>query len=163
MITIEQVIELDDKVTEAAKLIESLKTENKMLSNEAEHYKKKVSELEKIISDLNRDQGSIQKSFQEAISTLDNLVSENFKSDNTPVQSTNSEENKNVASEENHIENVEKVEEKVVEEQKITENNESVIDPENNENSLNEQENIEEIITDDFIDLDDNEEEIEIF
>jgi peptidoglycan hydrolase CwlO-like protein len=76
MITLEQIRLLDRKVNQAVEMIDSLKTENQMLSDKLESYQTKISELEVLLSSLKDDQSEVEQGFQKALETLSGIEEE---------------------------------------------------------------------------------------
>lgn len=73
MITLEQVRLLDQKVNDAVELIDSLRTENRMLNDKLESYQNKISELEILLSSLKDGQSEVEIGFQKALETLSGI------------------------------------------------------------------------------------------
>ena len=78
MITLEKIIELDDKITRAVKVIEELRSENKLLKNKLGNNRKKIVKLEELLSTFKDDQDEIEAGIKNAVDTLSNMLSQDI-------------------------------------------------------------------------------------
>ncbi len=73
MITLDQINLLDAKVQSAVELISGLRTENKGLNSKLDEYRKRIDELEVLITNFKNDQGEIENGILNALSQLDQI------------------------------------------------------------------------------------------
>jgi len=100
MITLEKIIELDDKITRAVKVIEELRNENKLLKDKLGNNREKIVRLEELLSTFKDDQDEIEAGIKNAVETLNNMLSQG---DFNNVESTKEPELVETASKESPI------------------------------------------------------------
>ena len=93
MISLEQIRELESKITKAVNLISVLREENHTLKNTLEKSQKRIEEFDKLVSSFKNDQKEIEDTILSALKTLDTLEdevsSQQDSSADTPVEKSN--------------------------------------------------------------------------
>ena len=73
MVTLEQIRNLEAKVQRAVAYIADLKDENTVLQKNLEKYRKRIDELEVLITEYKEDQNAIETGIKNALFHLDKL------------------------------------------------------------------------------------------
>lgn len=77
MITLEKIIDLDDKINCAVKVIKGLREENQLLKNKISSYHTKITKLEELVSTFKDDQDEIEAGIKNAVNTLNQMLLQN--------------------------------------------------------------------------------------
>lgn len=114
MLTLEKIIELDEKVNNTVQVIEDLRKENqqlKELQNENDFLKKnlkeyetKIAALEKQIASFKGDQDEIESGIQNVVQTLDRLLKKTTPTEKIQSKSSSSAEKSNKEKAQKNIE-----------------------------------------------------------
>lgn len=80
MITLEKIIELDEKINRAVKVIESLRDENRLLRDKIYSYRTKIDNLEGLVSTFKDDQDEIEAGIKNAVNTLSTMLNQALES-----------------------------------------------------------------------------------
>ncbi len=88
MITIEKVIELDEKVNSAVLIIKSLREENRFLTEKITSYKEKIEKLEEYMLSYQKHQHEIEAGIKNAVSALDSTLNQVQTQPNTEANSS---------------------------------------------------------------------------
>lgn len=88
MITLEQVLLLDEKIQKAVDTITTLRQENTSLKTRLGEYQTRIEELEVLIKDFKNDQGEIEEGILKALKQLDMVDSSTSEAtpDDTPAE-----------------------------------------------------------------------------
>lgn len=91
MITLEQVILLDEKIQKAVDTISSLRSENFSLKTKLSEYQTRIEELEVLIKDFKNDQGEIEEGILKALKQLDMVDGDKITTDGPASSAFSSE------------------------------------------------------------------------